>query len=266
MKSIFLTTNGVRLHAMADGPADGKLVVLLHGFPDFWYGWRHQIPVLAAASDKPKGVANYKPSVLAADIAGVIEKESPSGAYVVGHDWGGAITWSLGITRPDLVRKFVVINCPHPKALPARLVRDPGQFLRSWYVFFFQLPFLPEAAIRANSFLAPSRGFKTAARGTFTSEDFQKYREAWEQPGALTAMLNWYRAAFRPDKRPAKRGGPAPGMLVWGTGDAFLKEELADDSVRLQAGVRLEKVSAASHWLPAERAETLNSLLLEYFR
>src|SRR4051812_29616513 len=119
MKSVFLSTGGIRLHAMTDGPADGKLVVLLHGFPDFWYGWRHQIPALAAAgyrvlaidqrgynlSDKPEGIASYRPSVLARDIEEILEREGNGQACLVGHDWGGAVTWYVGLHRPDLVRR-----------------------------------------------------------------------------------------------------------------------------------------------------------------
>jgi pimeloyl-ACP methyl ester carboxylesterase len=280
MQSLFFEVNGVRLHAMTDGPEKGPLIVLLHGFPDFWYGWRNQIPFLAKAgfrvvavdqrgynlSSKPHGSAAYRLSTLTTDIENVIEK-CGAPAAVVGHDWGGAVTWSLALRRPDLVRRFVVLNCPHPKAMMKRLLGDPRQALRSWYLFFFQLPLLPETLLRSRKFGALAEGLKALGPEAFSRTDLERYREAWSQPRALSGGLNWYRAMkFSGPPRPHRRLPPSPGMLVWGTADAYLRTNLADDSAKCYPDLRVEKWEGVGHWVPQQEPARLNALLQSYLK
>jgi len=149
-----IATNGITLHVAQAGPADGELVVLLHGFPEPWWGWRNQIPALAASgfrvlapdqrgynfSDKPAGRGAYRMDTLARDIVGLIDATGRNRAAVIGHDWGGAIAWWLATYHPDRVRRVAVLNCPHPLVFSRILRRSPAQLLRSWYMFFFQFP------------------------------------------------------------------------------------------------------------------------------
>jgi pimeloyl-ACP methyl ester carboxylesterase len=201
---------GVRLHVVEAGPASGSPVVFLHGFPEFHYGWRHQIDALAAAgcrvlapdqrgynlSDKPRGLAAYSLDALAADVVAALDALGCAKTFVVGHDWGGVVAWWLALTRPDRVAGLVAINAPHPVVMRRALRRDRAQRRRSRYILFFQLPWLPEWRLRRNDFAGLARALTaTSRRGTFSPEDLARYREAWRQPGALTAMLNWYRAA-----------------------------------------------------------------------
>ena len=189
--------NGVRLHYVEAGA--GPLAVLLHGFPEFWYAWRRQIGPLAAAgfrvlapdlrgynlSDKPRGVGAYRVEALTADVAGLIRRAGERTAAVVGHDWGGVLTWLLPLHYPELVHKRVNLNAPHPAALRRELRRGTDQLLRSWYAFFFQLPWLPEAMMRAGDFSLLRRMLRREPvhPGAFSEADVEAYKHALAQPG-----------------------------------------------------------------------------------
>src|SRR5262245_12345209 len=202
--------NGVRLHYVEAG--QGTLGVLLHGFPEFWYCWRVQLPALAAAgfrvlapdlrgynlSDKRAGIASYRLSLLSQDIAELIRHAGVERATVVGHDWGGVIAWHLAMTRPDCIDKLIILNAPHPTAYE-REVRKLPQLLRSWYVFFFQFPWLPELVCRWHHFALLRRALREGpVHGKrVTRDDVDRCVRALARPGALTAALNYYRAGFR---------------------------------------------------------------------
>jgi epoxide hydrolase 4 len=266
------------------GPASGPAVVLLHGFPDFWYSWRHQIPALAAAgfraiapdmrgynlSSKPAEVAAYEPRRLAADIRDLIRERGLERACVAGHDWGAAVAWVLAMAHPEVVERLAILNVPHPRRM-LRALRRPGpQLAKSWYMFFFQLPWLPERAVRAGDWRGFRYGFEHDARpGAFTSEDIERYREAWSQPGAATATINYYRASMR---RPgaARRGalGPvtAPTLVIWGERDRYLSAELAEPSRADVPGLtRVVRMPEASHWVQHDEPDRVSELLIEHF-
>lgn len=274
------TVNGVRLHYVEAG--GGPLVVLLHGFPEFWYSWRRQIPALAAAgfrviapdlrgynlSDKPAGVSAYQIEELTSDVAGLIREAGEDQAVVAGHDWGGVVAWDLAMHRPEVVRRLVILNAPHPAAY-LRELRTPGQLLRSWYVFFFQLPWLPERFIRAGNFAVLERGLKQqpAHAGAFTDEDVLRYKEALSKPGALTAALNYYRAAFRRSPRELfRRVRPvaAETLVIWGLRDPYLVPRLTEGLEPWVPHLRLERIPDSSHWVQNDVPETVNRLMLEF--
>lgn len=276
----FATVNGVRLHYVEAG--SGPLVVLLHGFPEFWYSWRHQIPVLAQAgfrvlapdlrgynlSNKPRGVANYRIDLLVGDVAGLIAHAGERDAIVVGHDWGGAIAWETALRRPDVVCRLIVLNCPHPAAM-ARGMRSPRQLLRSWYMFFFQLPWLPEAALRAENYEAIRRKFREdpVRKGAFRPEDLREYRNAIGRPGALTSAINYYRAAARfagSEMRRERARISAPSLLIWGEQDRYLGTALVEESKRLVPQLRVERIPNASHWVQVDAPERVNRAMLEF--
>ncbi|HEX5269697.1 MAG TPA: alpha/beta fold hydrolase [Gemmataceae bacterium] len=288
----YATVNGVRLHYAEALPAEADpnrtanvpLCLALHGFPEFWYAWRHQLPALAAAgfraiapdlrgynlSGKPRGVTRYGVAHLVADAAGLVRATGHPRAAVVGHDWGGAVAWALAMRHPELVERLVVLNAPHPAAY-LRELRTPSQLLRSWYVFFFQLPGLPEWFLRRHEFAFLDRALRrqVVRPGAFTDEDVRLYKEALGRPGALTAALNYYRALFRGGLRRAReqvRPVTAPTLLLWGEQDRYLTPRLTEGLEPWVPDLRVERFADASHWLHAEWPERVNRLTVEFLR
>jgi pimeloyl-ACP methyl ester carboxylesterase len=279
--------NGVRLHYVEAGPtsADAPLILLLHGFPEFWYSWRHQIPALAAAgfhviapdlrgynlSDKPPRVADYGVETLAGEVVGLINHAGRRRATLVGHDWGGVVAWFAAMHHPEWVEKLIILNAPHPAAYLREVtnLRRPAQLLRSWYAFFFQLPCIPEAACRAGDFATMRRMLRTdpARPGAFTADDMRQYVRAWSQPGALTASINYYRAAFRrPPARTleAVRRVDAPTLLIWGLRDRYLVPALTRGLEPWVPNIRVKILADASHWVQHDQPELVSRLVIEY--
>lgn len=266
----------VRLHYAEAG--EGPLVLLLHGFPEFWFSWRHQLQALAEAgmhavapdlrgynlSSKPAGVDAYRLERLTADVDALARFFGTERAVLVGHDWGGAIAWASAMTYPSLVERLVVVNAPHPVRFEQGL-RSPSQLARSWYVFFFQVPWLPELAGRAFDHAWARRTLR--AEG-FSGQEVERYVESWSQPGAATAAINYYRALFQ--RRPAglrklvRRRIECPVLVIWGEPDRYLGSELAEPPPDWCADVRVERIPGANHWVHCRRPERVNALLVEF--
>ena len=259
-----IEANGVRLHVIEAGPADGKLLVLLHGFPEFWYGWHETIAPLANAgyrvvvpdqrgynlSAKPPDVADYRIDELARDVLGVIDAYGRETAAVAGHDWGAAVGWWLALHHADRLSEFVAVNVPHPTVFERTLRGSWSQRLKSWYVLAFQLPKLPEAVARAGNWRLPVRSMReTSTPGTFDDEDFRRYRRAWDREGAFGAMVNWYRAVVRDRPEPKATRVEVPTLVIWGANDQFLEKRMAGRSVEHCADGRLMTVDGATHWV-----------------
>ncbi|MFL5826775.1 MAG: alpha/beta fold hydrolase [Thermoleophilaceae bacterium] len=276
----FAETNGIRLHYVEAG--EGPLVVLLHGFPEFWYSWRNQIDALVEAgfrvvapdmrgynlSDKPPGVKAYDTDVLAADVAGLIRERGAERAFLVGHDWGAAVAWVTAMNHPDVVEKLAILNVPHPRRFLEAL-RSPRQLRKSWYMFFFQIPWLPERLERLGRHRFFRSGLQEAKPGAFSNEDIERYVEAWEQPGALTGSINYYRAAFRRTPKQAEarlKPVQAPTRVIWGEKDRYIGRELAEppraDVPQLDQVYRLPD---ASHWVQHDEPQRVSELLIEFF-
>jgi len=273
--------DGVRLHYVEAG--EGPLVLLLHGFPEFWYAWRHQIPALAQAglrvvapdmrgynlSDKPLGWRAYGIDTLAGDIANLIRDLGEEWAYVVGHDWGAAVAYATAMSHPEVVRRLAILNAPHP----ARMLegfRTLRQLRKSWYMFIFQLPVLPEHALARDGFSLAKRTLRDgSAPGSFSDEDLVRYVAAWSQPGALTAMINYYRAVFRQSPRAHTariRTIEAPTLVIWGQRDQHLGAELAEPRRSLVPDVRVERLPQAGHFVQHDAPERVNELLAGFTR
>jgi pimeloyl-ACP methyl ester carboxylesterase len=277
-----IQTNGIRLHVVEAGPKSGPPVILLHGFPEFWYGWRRQIPALAEAgfrvivpdqrgynlSDKPKGVRAYNLNELTGDILGLINALEYEKVNLVGHDWGGAVAWALGIRNPERLHRLSIMNVPHPAVMRRFLQRDIEQFRRSWYAIFFQIPWIPESGMRANHW----RGAERVLRGsgkihTFANEDIAKYKQAWSQPNAMTSMINWYRAALRHQPPlPADPRVKIPTLMLWGMKDVALSHRMARPSIDYCDDGKLVLFEDSTHWVQLDAAEQVNKLLIDFIR
>jgi pimeloyl-ACP methyl ester carboxylesterase len=270
---------GVRLHYVEAGA--GPLVILLHGFPEFWYSWRRQLPALAAAgfhvvapdmrgyglSDKPAGWRSYDLQALADDVAGLIAHFGQPSANVAGHDWGAAVAYGVAMYHPEVVRRLAILNVPHPERMLAGF-RTLRQLRKSWYMFFFQIPGLPEALMRRDGYSFAKRSLRADSPGTFSDADLERYVEAWSQPGALTGMINYYRAALRRSPRSAQqRLSPVqcPTLVIWGRRDRHLGAELAEPSRRWVPDVRMEWLPEATHWVQHEEPERVSALLADFF-
>lgn len=277
-----IVTNGVRLHVVEAGPPDGEPLVLLHGFPEFWYSWQKQIPYFAdrgyrvivpdqrgyGASDRPAGLSAYRLDALAADVVGLIDAVGAERACVVGHDWGGGVALWTAFRHPARVRRLVVLNCPHWRAMERALRRSWAQRRKSWYMAFFQLPWLPEWLARRNDFrMLADALVRTSRPGTFTEADLAEYRRAWARPGVLTGMINWYRAVVqRPPHFPADSRIRVPTLVLWGSRDAFLNRELAQGTVEQCDAGELVTLDDATHWLHHEQPDRVNERIDAFLR
>lgn len=281
-----VSTNGIQLHVVFAGPKDGPLVILLHGFPEFWRGWLKQITPLANAgyrvtvpdqrgynlSDKPKGVAAYHIDILMQDILGLIDIAGRERATVVGHDWGAAVAWHLAATCPERVDKLVILNVPHPAVMVQTLRTSISQLRKSWYMFFFQIPWLPEWLLGWKDAKGASELLLRSGKpDTFAAEDLVHYRKAWSQLGAWTGMLNWYRSAVRGGLKGALGSSPSkpritvPTLMLWGKQDVALSYKMAKPSMDLCEDGELIIFEDATHWVQHDEAEKVTDHLLAFF-
>jgi len=279
MTSNFIQANGVKLHYINEGT--GELVVLLHGFPEFWYGWKNQISVLSKQyrvvapdmrgynlSDKPTNVSDYKIEVLAKDIADLIKALGAEKAIVVGHDWGAAVAWAVAALHPEVVKKLAILNVPHPAKMQQAFMKfNFSQWKKSWYIFFFQLPFLPEKLVGNKDFFKRTFDNMCQRKNIFSEEDLHKYAEAYRQPGTITAALNYYRAAFR-----GVTSGvvfpkiKAPVMVLWGEHDKALGKELTYNTDKFCEGsFEIHYDNTSGHFIQHENPEWVNEKLLKFF-
>jgi len=280
-ETTYIETNGIKLHVALAGPKDGQPVLLLHGFPEFWYGWRNQIEPLAKAgyrviipdqrgynlSDKPKGVRSYHIDILVADTLGLIDALGYQKADLIGHDWGAAVAWETAIRHPERLYKLGILNVPHPAVMRNFLRRgDPEQLRRSWYIFAFQIPWLPEYVLRKNNWRNAVRVLRSSGNvHTFSKEDIEGYKKAWSQPGAMHAMINWYRAAVQYwRKTKGNQMVKVPTLMLWGMKDVALSHRMARLSMDYCEDGKLVFFEDATHWVQHDDAETVNQLLLEF--
>ncbi len=276
----YINTNGIRLHVVQAGPKSGIPVMLLHGFPEFWYGWRKQIPALVDAgcrvivpdqrgynlSNKPKDKKDYGVFTLVDDVLGLIKALDYEKVNLVGHDWGAVVGWTLAITHPEKLHKLTVMNAPHPAVINKFLRRDLDQMRRSWYVGFFQIPWLPEKMMSASNFREMIRGMKnTAKKNSFTDEAFEKYKEAWSQPDAMPSMLNWYRAIVqRPPKMPEDMRVKVRTLMMWGMKDFALTHRMARPSMDYCDKGNLILFPESTHWVQHDAAAEVNHYLVDF--
>ena len=275
-----IKTNGVNLHVVQAGPEDGPLVILLHGFPEFWYGWHKQIDFLAEQgyrvwapdqrgyniSEKPNGIAAYNLNELSADVIGLIDAAGRDTAMLIGHDWGAAVAWWTACKYPQRLSKLVILNVPHQNVFRKTVLTDREQSMKSWYIGFFQIPFIPETLMGAIG-ESMARGMQSGSKpGAFTDADMLEYRKAWAQPGALKSMINWYRAIVQQQPQSPDPRVKMPTLILWGKKDNFLKSEMAQASLAYCDDGKLIYFDEATHWIQHEEPDRVNQLMLEFFK
>ncbi|MCP4287466.1 MAG: alpha/beta hydrolase, partial [Gammaproteobacteria bacterium] len=245
-------------------------------FPDAWFGWEAQLgPLLGAGfrvivpsqrgynlSDKPNGVANYKMDILVEDILGLADALGYERFHLAGHDFGAMVSWNLARKYPERVKKLVIANVPHPIVMKNYLRTHPRQILKSWYAFFFQLPALPELAVKANNW----QFLINAMPKDFSAEERDRYRETWAQPGAMTGMINWYRASLR-DLSPSTEASriQVPTLMLWGQQDPHISYEMAPLSIDLCEDGRLITYEDATHWVLHDKSAEVSREMVAFF-
>ncbi|MBK9714739.1 MAG: alpha/beta hydrolase [Kouleothrix sp.] len=286
----YVHVNGIRMHYAQAGHGP-RLLVLLHGFPQCWWAWRQQLalfqpgrapgqdlaerftvvaPDLRGYNETDRPSWGYELDVLAQDVVALIHELGHDRAVVAGHDWGGGVAWALAIAHAHLVERLIVLNSPHPALFAQALGTNWRQMLRSWYFLFFQLPWLPEALLRASDFAALERMFRgtTADQAAFDDQDILIYKRALSQPGALTAAINYYRAVVQQGARGMYRGTgmrvAAPTLLIWGERDPALGRELVEGTERFAPDLRVRFIPECSHWVMEERPDLVNRHVLEF--
>ena len=273
-----IRANGIDLNVATAG-AGPRLALCLHGFPESSYSWRHQMPLLAqlgfrvwapdlrgyGASSRPQGVKAYALQHLEEDVAALIEASGAKDVVLVGHDWGAVIAWYYAMFGRLPISRLIIMNVPHP-ALAQKGLRTWRQLKKSWYVFFFQLPWIPEWGLARNNHEAIGRAFRDMAvdKTRFPDEVLRVYRDAAARPGALTAMLNYYRALVRGFRGNSRRGTPridTPTLMIWGEVDAALGKELTHGTEQYVRNLTLRYLPNVSHWVQQEAPETVNAMM-----
>ena len=267
--------NGIQMHWVeaGDGP---EAIVFLHGFPEHWYSWRHQLAEFAGeyrviAPDQrgyheTESRGPYDTETLQADVIALLDHLGLERVHLVAHDWGAAIAWLLGMNHPERLLSLVIMNVPHPKLFQEG-IRSPRQLARSWYVFAFQIPWLPEKVLAASGYQRLARSIIRSCRaGTFTREDVREMLESWRLQG-LGGGVNWYRAAMR-DRKPLPEPVPritAPTTLIWGENDVALGKELTYGTEEYVDDLTVHYLPGVSHWVQQEAPLQVNDFLREHF-
>lgn len=274
----YIVTNGIKLHYVTQG--EGPLMLMLHGFPEFWYSWRHQIPEFAKDhkvvaidlrgyndSDKPKEVSAYAMPELLKDVAGIIRGLGYDQCVLVAHDWGGAIAWKFAYAHPEMLHRLIILNVPHPAKFGEGL-RMPQQMLRSSYMLFFQLPFLPELAIQAGDYQILETVFTamTVNKSAFSQADIEAYKNAAAKRGALTAMVNYYRNLLQSGTLSNKSWGilEVPTLMIWGEQDSALSKEMTYGTETYVRDFQIRYIPDANHWVQQEKPELVNQYIREF--
>lgn len=283
----FVPVNSIELHTAESGSVHQPAMILLHGFPEFWFSWRHVLPILEQhfhvfapdlrgynLSSKPHGVEQYSIRALVTDVVQFIQAVSSTPVILVGHDWGGAIAWAVAATQPELLRKLVILNAPHPSTFVRDLFLDPQQQTASQYMHQLRSE-SAEQNLSARNFEGLRR--MMGIESSWTESETAEYLKAWSQPGSFTAMLNYYRAMriVPPDfstSEPSRSHLPADGvvpsveihvptLVVWGEKDHALLPGLLDGLDQYVPQLTIQRIPKATHWVqqdsPAEVAEAI---------
>lgn len=283
----FITTNGIKVHCALQG--EGPAMVFLHGFPEFWYCWRRQIPAFAGkfravapdmrgynTSAKPEGVEQYRMSVLVEDVRGLIEALEEEKVFLVAHDWGGAVAWAFAEKYPHMLHKLVILNAPHPLIFARELKSNPLQRKASEYMLLLRSSRAEEVLSRDGYAWLREAVFNSCKDpSAYTVEDRAAYIEAWSQPGALTGSVNYYRAAGTP-KAPKEQGVErgetgktngiigVPTLVIWGEEDVALTLSLLDGLDDYVPDLKVIRIPGATHWVQSDVPDLVNRYIWEF--
>ncbi len=264
----------VTLHVAEAG--EGEPVLMLHGFPELWYGWRRLLVGLAqrgyralapdlrgyGASDKPRELSAYRVAALLEDLRALIRDRCGGRAAVVAHDWGGTLAYCLASESPELVSKLTIINAAHPERLSALLLSS-AQLFRSWYIFAFQIPLLPEWFLHQRTVIEAILRGSAARPDTFSEDDILAYHAALLVPRAARSIVNYYRASFRWPVA-AEKPVQAPTLVIWGDRDPALDERLLDELDAFVPHLHVERVASAGHFVHHDEPEVVERLVSEH--
>ncbi|MGB8699440.1 MAG: alpha/beta hydrolase [Thermosynechococcaceae cyanobacterium] len=279
----FIQTNRINLHYVTQG--SGDLVLLLHGFPEFWYAWRFQIPVLSrhfkvvvpdlrGYNDSDKPTSGYDLDTLTQDILGLIKNLGFSKAHIVGHGWGGMIGWNLAQKFPESLLSLSLLSAPHPQALLKTLTSNLEQLRQHWYLLALPLPNVPEWLLQQNlaSFLQNWFQGQAIRKAAFSTDTLRIYQAALSKTGALSSALNYYRTWLSPQTWLARLQEPlrpiqVPTLVLWGQEDAVLSPTLTEGFERLiSLPFRLKLIPECGHWIQQEVPQVVNLELLSFLR
>lgn len=275
----WVEANGIRFEVAEAGQGD-RLALCLHGFPELHYSWRHQMPVLAemgyrvwapnmrgyGETTRPTGFRNYGLGTLAQDVAALIDASGAREVVLIAHDWGAIVAWHFAIKKLRPLSRLVIMNVPHPKCAE-REIRTWRQLRKSWYIFFFQLPWLPEKLLSRRGGRAIVNIFRDTAihKDRFTDTDLEPYRTAALKPGALTGMINYYRALLRkPDVEFDKTTLATPTLVLWGEQDFALDIHLLDGMEEYVTDLTVKRFPNSSHWVQQDVPQLVNAALREW--
>ncbi|XP_050400319.1 epoxide hydrolase 4 [Patella vulgata] len=273
----------VRLHYVVNGEEGKPLMLLLHGFPEFWYSWRHQLREFSkdyrvvavdqrgySDSDKPSGINSYKIANMVDDVKQLIPALGYRSCVLVGHDWGGAISWLFAAKYPDMVDKLIIMNCPHPTVFQKYMSSHLAQFKKSWYMFLFLIPFVPEFYFRMTDYKMLNGTFRSTRMGVvdkskMTDEDMEAYKYAFSRPGSDTGSINYIRAMFHNKTTRADfQKITSPTLLIWGCQDGALEKGMAPLAQPLVENLKIEYIEDASHWVQMDRPDRVNKLIRQF--
>lgn len=274
-----IVVNGIRLHFVTQG--EGSLMLMLHGFPEFWYSWRHQIPEFAKEykvvapdlrgyndSDKPQSLSAYSMSELIQDVKCLIQALGYKKCVLVAHDWGGSIAWQFAYEYPQMLDALIVMNAPHLTRFTQEVFK-PQQLMRSWYIFLFQLPWLPELLLRAKDYqlIKGMLSGMVIRKETFTFADLEAFKNAAAKPGALTAMVNYYRNVFRPGNiKHYREVLNVSTLIIWGENDVALGKELTYGTESYVRDFQIKYIPNCSHWVQHEQPELVNRFIWNFLQ
>jgi|TARA_R100001244_G_scaffold44182_11_gene40007 pimeloyl-ACP methyl ester carboxylesterase len=276
----WIEANGQTFEVAQAGDGE-KLALCLHGFPELHYSWRHQIPVLVemgykvwapnlrgyGGSSKPDGVDSYRLNTLVQDVAALIDASGAEEVTLIAHDWGAIIAWHFAILKIRPLTRLVIMNVPHPKCAQREL-KHWYQLKKSWYIFFFQLPWLPEKMLGRKRAQPIKEAFSRMAvdKSRFPDSDLQAYADAASRPGALRSMINYYRALLRTkDGRNIGDGMvDIPTLMIWGEEDTAIDIRCTDGTAEWVPDLELHRLPGVSHWVQQEAPEKVNAILREW--
>lgn len=276
-----ILTNGIELNSLIAGDKKNPMIILLHGFPEFMKGWEKQVDELVEAgyfvvvpdqrgygkSDKPWGIKNYKITILALDIIGLIDHFKREKAIIAGHDWGASVAWFLTAHHSERVEKLIIVNVPHGSVFRKFFKKDKEQKKKSRYILVFQIPLFPQWIFAKKNFkYGVNILANTSLKGTFSEDDLNEYREAWSSVKNISRMLNWYRAAIQRPSKVKLEQIDTPTLIIWGEKDIFLKKDMAEESLKYCDNGTLEYIEDATHWVLHEKPETVNPIMVSFLK